>query len=478
MQSMTVISSVRWVALAQFSRVGAQLVSAAVLTRFLAPSDYGLMAMAMTITNLAFLFRDIGATPAIIQRPALSDAIKSTVFWINLLLGLAVALALLAVAYPVAQFYGEPRLIGVIAALAMVFPVSGLGILHQALLERESRFDLLARAEVTGAVVGLLASIALALHGAGIWSLVAQMLIAAVLNSAIVLYVCPFRAARRFCKQELASLIDDSASFSLFRVVTYFERNVDSLIIGKLLGSALLGIYALAIKIMLLPVQNLALVVSRAIFPALCRQRASRAAMADLYLRAVGAVSLVTAPAMAGIFVLREQLVECLFGAHWLEVANLLTWLAPAGFIQALTTGTGVVFLALGETRLLLRLGMFGATLMVAAFLIGPRWGIEAVAMCYLVANMINLLPCFYLSLKKLDIGLRKAAKTVGLPLLASLLMVLVLIAAMPAVDTLPAGAFVKLAILVAVGAAVYFFALLIVLRTDPADLKAMVAFR
>lgn len=306
---MRIISSVRWIALAQFSRIGAQLVSAAVLTKFVAPADYGLMALAMTITNLAFLFRDIGATPAIIQRAELSHAMKSTVFWTNLLLGLAVAVALLAAAYPVAKFYAEPRLAHVIAVLAIVFPVSSLAILNQTLLERDARFDLLARAEIIGAVIGLLASIGLAKNGAGIWSLVAQMLIAAVLNTIIVFHYSRFRPSRQFCKDELTSLIDASASFSLFRVVIYFERNVDSLIIGKLLGPTLLGVYSLAIKIMLLPVQNLAAVASRAIFPALCRQRASKPAMAALYLRSVGAVAMVTAPAMTGIYFLRQPFV-------------------------------------------------------------------------------------------------------------------------------------------------------------------------
>jgi PST family polysaccharide transporter len=240
----------------------------------------------------------------------------------------------------------------------------------------------------------------------------------------------------------------------------------------------LLGIYSLALKIMLLPVQNLASVASRAIFPALCRQRADKPAMAALYLRAVSAVALVTAPAMTGIFVLREPLVDFLFGPAWSEVAHLLKWLAPVGCIQALTTGTGVVFLALGETRLLLRLGVLGTSLMVASFLIGPAWGIEGVALCYLIANAINLLPCFYLSLKKLDIGLRDGAIAVGAPALASLLMCLALNAMSHTVNFMLAGAAARLVLLIALGAVVYLFILLVVLRKDATDLKALLAFR
>lgn len=475
---MRLIHSVRWIALAQGARIGAQLLSVAMLTKFVEPADYGLMAMAMTVTNLAFLFRDIGATPAIIRRPRLSSSLKSTVFWANVLLGLLVALALLGAAIPVAHFYGQARLAGVIAALALVFPLSSVAILHQALLEREARFAHLAKAEIAGAGAGLLLALALALAGAGIWSLVAQMLAAALVNSALLLRWCRFRPARLFSQRQLASLIDASASFSLFRLVTYFERNVDSLIIGKLLGAALLGVYSLAIKIMLLPVQNLATVLGRALYPALCRERASGPAMGQLYLRALGAVSLATAPAMAGVFYLRAPLVDLLFGPAWAVVAQLLTWLAPVGFIQAITSSTGVVFLAVNDTRLLLRLGVFGSALMVASFALGPRWGIEGVAQCYLVANAINLLPCFVLSLRKLGIGLGAGLASIGMPVLAALAMLAVLAVLGPPLARLAGAPALALAAQIALGAASYVLVVLLVLRTDGADWKTLVSLR
>ncbi len=478
--AMRIAASVRWIALAQGGRLAAQLISVAVLTRFIAPAEYGLMALAMTVTNLAFLFRDMGAAPAIIQRPVLTAALQATVWWINLALGLAVALVLVALAYPLGRFYDQPRLTEVIIVLALVFPVSALAMLHQTLLERDSRFDLLAQAELGGAIAGLAGALALALAGAGIWSLVLQMLVAALTTTLLLLRACPFRPARLFCRRELDALLGSSARFSAFRLVTWFERNVDSLIIAKLLGPALLGVYALAMKIMLLPVQNLAAVAARAIFPALCRQRGDTAAMGALYLRAVAAVSMATAPAMAGLFVLREPLVALLFGPGWAEVATLLKWLAPVGFIQALTTGTGAVFLALDQSRLLLRLGVLGTTLMVAAFVIGPRWGIEGVAACYLVANLLNLLPCFYLALRTLHLRWQAGAAAVGPSLIAALLMIAALDSLAAPLAQLHSGPAAGLAWRVLAGAICYGAALLalLALGKGSAGLRRLMAWR
>ena len=74
---MSVIASVRWIALAQATKIGTQLVSVTVLARLLEPRAYGLMAMAALAMNLAYLFKDLGTGVAIINLPALREEVTS-----------------------------------------------------------------------------------------------------------------------------------------------------------------------------------------------------------------------------------------------------------------------------------------------------------------------------------------------------------------------------------------------------------------
>ena len=115
----SLLSNVRWAAVAQASRVGGQLVSLAVLSRLLPPSDYGVMAMAGVVTALVSMLRDMGTGAAIIQRKDLTPELTCTVFWMNVGLGAALALMLAFGSSALGIFFSEPQLPGVLLALAL-----------------------------------------------------------------------------------------------------------------------------------------------------------------------------------------------------------------------------------------------------------------------------------------------------------------------------------------------------------------------
>lgn len=474
---MGMVASVRWAAVAQGARVVAQLISTAVLARLLPPSAYGLMAMAMTVTNLVFLFRDLGTSVAIIQRGELSESMVCTVHWLNVGMGIASAVLLCAGAHPLALVFGAPQLEWMIVLLASVFPIAGIGLVHQALMERNSRFRDLARIEAISAFGGLIVAICLAAAGAGIWSLVCQMVFSTLLSTVQLVMTSPWKSRLIFVKKDLVEIMQTGTDMTLFRLFIYLEQNIDSIVIGRLIGSSALGIYSMAYKVMLLPLQNLTAVASRTLLPALSRNQHALRTMGILYLRSVSLVCVVTAPMMAGAFILREELVVILFGPRWAEVAELLKWLAPVGFIQSVTTGTGVVFMALGKSRQMLKLGMFGAVLQVGAFLLGVRWGIEGVAASYLIANILNFLPCFFMANRLLKITLVDALQALAKPIGSACFMLLVLYVLVPSIDAVGLHLLNGFVLKVLIGASAYVFALFVLMRQSMVDILALARF-
>lgn len=474
---MGLVSSVRWVAVSQAARVGSQLVSVAVLARLLPPSSYGLMAMAMTVTNLAYLFRDLGTGAAIIQRKQVADDLLCAIYWLNVCLALALAAVLVAIAVPVARAYREPQLAAVLATLALAFPLSSIGTVQGALLERESQFRTWARIETVSAVAGLALAITLALLGAGVWSLVGQMLLATALTACQLALAAPWRPRAVFPLAALRDVAGFGAQLSLFQGLVYLERNADGMIIGRVLGSAALGLYAMATKIMLFPLQNITGAASRALLPAMSRRQGSLAEVARLYLRATSTIALVTAPMMAGLYYLREPFVLLALGPRWVAVAGLLKWLAIVGFVQSITASTGAVFVSLGKSRLLLGLGLYGSALQVGSFVVGVRWGIEGVTACYCIANLLNVLPVSVLAMRSLQIAPRAAMLAVGKPMLAAAAMVLCLWLqdGMLAAAGLSAAALCTISI--ATGAAVYGFVLFVLLQQDASAMRALLRF-
>src|SRR5687767_2365409 len=126
-----------------------QIVSTIVLARLLAPEDFGLMAIIFALTSFAPMLIDCGLADVTVQRKTISNAQVSTLFWINLGIGCAVAGLLVLGSGPIAAIYHQPRLQPMAAAFGLTFIFSALAMQHMALLRRSMRFTDLAVIETT-----------------------------------------------------------------------------------------------------------------------------------------------------------------------------------------------------------------------------------------------------------------------------------------------------------------------------------------
>ena len=471
---MAAAANARWVLLSQVVRILCQLTSVTVLARLLPPRAYGIMALAIVVTNLAYLFRDLGTSAAIIQAETLRESLKNTVHWTNVALGVAVGAGVAASAPVMAAIFHELQLRNVLLLMALVFPISAFSLAHQALLERTSRFASVVLAEVVASVAGVVVAILAAISGAGVFSLALQLVATSVLATVLIVRSSDFRPVRQWCRADFYSIVHFSGNLSLFNFINYFIRNADSMVIGRLLGAIPLGIYFIGYRIMLFPVQNLSYVAARALFPVMSRNIERPQQVAELYLRSLGLIALVSAPLMAGLFALRELFVVTVLGGKWHAVVAILAWLAPIGFIQSLVSTAGSVSMARGRTDLLVRLSILSAALQLPAFVIGARWGIEGVAKCYLVANILLAVPTLHFVGALVGVTLRMLLRSVGMCALLAVLMSMLLV-----LIKVPAAAVVhddrlRLIVLVMAGALFYWLAGRQLLRAQIASLRLL----
>src|SRR5713226_612114 len=158
---------------AQAANFTLRIGSLMVLAQLLDPKDFGLVGMVTAFTGVLNLFRDFGLSTATVQRVDVTDEQVSTLFWINVLVGVALGILLIAMAPVVVAFYHEPRLLWVTIILATSFVFNGFGVQHTALLERQMRFTALAAIDIFALLVSTIIGISMALAGFGFWALVA-----------------------------------------------------------------------------------------------------------------------------------------------------------------------------------------------------------------------------------------------------------------------------------------------------------------
>src|SRR5262249_18897970 len=150
-----------------------QSVSTVVLARLLTPVDFGIVAMVTAVTGLGQAFADFGLSEATIQRKEITHNQVSTLFWINVAIGLGLMLVTMGAAPVLAWFYREPRLKDITFLMSLTFLISSLRVQHDALLKRQMRFLSLAVRDVASWGVAVPVAIAMAWRGAGYWALAA-----------------------------------------------------------------------------------------------------------------------------------------------------------------------------------------------------------------------------------------------------------------------------------------------------------------
>ena len=377
--SRRVATGASWSAVASIGAQVIQFAGSLVLARLLTPADYGAMASVYVITGFAVLFFELGLAGAVVALRDPTEADLSTAFWINALGGVVLTGVLAAAGPLVAAIFGDPRLVGLTPLAGLTFLV-GVGSIHSALLARELRFRAIAAITASSAVAGMATTIGLAASGIGVYALALGPVAMSLTNSALSWAIVPWRPRRFIVRSALSRLWSFSGGQLGFNIVDYWGRNADNFMIGRWVGAASLGFYNKAYNLMLLPVQQVATVLGRVMFPALAAMKEDRARVAEGYRRALRMINLLTVPALVGLAGTAPGLVPLLWGDQWVDAVPFLVVLSLAGVPQCLSTSVTWLYQSQNRTGRMFRMGVvtsvLGLVLMVVGLVLGGAIGV------------------------------------------------------------------------------------------------------
>lgn len=375
---------------AQGVRLACQFASVIVLSRLLAPEDFGIVAMAAPVMGFVGLFQDLGLTQATVQKKHITHAEVNALFWINM--GISVLLAgILVLAAPLAaRFYEEAGVGMLVAALSLQILVSGAGGQHHAILNRRMQFGRLAVLDSVSAVVGLGVAIVWALTDPGYWALYAGGLATAVTATTMAWAASGWRPGWPRWVASAGDLVNFGAGITGFNFANFFARNLDNVLIGRYRGNEELGLYDRAYKLLLFPLQQVTNPLSKVMVPALSRMTDEPHRYRHAYLRVAPILLLVTLPGVAVAVALADVLVPFALGQQWAGSALIFQALGFAGLLQSLNNPSGWLFISQGRSAEFMRWGIVTAVTSVVAFVIGLPYGAYGVAVAYAASEYLR----------------------------------------------------------------------------------------
>src|SRR5262245_11536966 len=313
----------------QALRVVLRLASMMILARLLAPEDFGLQGMVLAITGFVNLFKDAGLGLATVQQDVITHEQTSTLFWINAGLGTVLGGLLAALSPALATFYGEPRLQAMAMVSAMAFVVNGLGVQHQALLQRNLRFAAGGVIDITSMLVGAVAGVPMAKAGFGYWALVAMTVTTPAVATAGMWLAIPWvPSLPKRVPGGLKSMLHLGGTWTFVGLVSYVSYNIEKVLLGRYWGAIPLGLYGRAYQLVSLPTELMNSVGTVAV-SALSRLQQDVDKLRRAFTACYSLVVSLTIPVTFICALAAEEIVGVVLGRQWKESAAILRRLAP-----------------------------------------------------------------------------------------------------------------------------------------------------
>jgi len=375
---------IAWSAGAKWSGQVVSWVAFLFVTRLLAPSDFGLVGMALLYCGLLQVVTDAFGT-AVTTLRELSAEQLAQLNSVALCVGFLASLLSCVLAIPIGYFFRSPRLPFVIVVMSSMFLVSGLRTVPYSLLYKDMRFRLLSILDTVQAIAQAGTMLTLAWLGFGYWALIIGNIVGAAVLAALQVSWRPSRFAR-----PKYSSIQSAMTFSRHIVVTniswYGYTNADFLVAGRVLGQSALGAYTLAWSLATIPLEKVAAIVGKVSYSYLSAAQNDHAALRR-YLRILTeGLSIITFPATIGMAFVAGDFVRLVLGIKWQSAILPLEILAFYAAFRCIAMLVPSILIATGETRFVMRTTQAGLILLPAAFYVGSRWGPSGIAFGWVAA--------------------------------------------------------------------------------------------
>lgn len=338
-----------------------------VLAAIVGPEAFGLVAMALVYLAFIQMLVRQGMVPALVQRERLDPPHINSAFWLILASGIVLTFGSVLLSGWWADVNRTPDLEQVIDALSVVILLQSLVVVQEALLSREMDFRSLAVRTNSAALIGGVVGVGAAFAGLGVWALVIQHIVKALIDVVVLWRLSDWRPRLVFDWRAAKDLLGFSASATLAGFGAFANSRADALIIGLFFGPTAVGLYRLAARLVDLVVEVTVRSFQIVSLPELSRLQSDRRRFADRIVSMINSSAVIAFPGLA-ILAGASETVMSVMGEEWAAAGTPLSVLSLAGAVAVFTLFTGPVAMAVGRPNILALVTWMSAAISAAAF--------------------------------------------------------------------------------------------------------------
>jgi O-antigen/teichoic acid export membrane protein len=402
-----------------------------VLSRELGPDGYGTLALALGITGMVMQFAEGGTAQAaarfIAERhgdPRRIAAVVGMALRYRILTALAITVALIALADPIANLYDAPELVWPLRVLAVAFFGQNLTMFARtqlvAMRSAGKTFALL----TSESAVEFTASVSLVVLGAGVTGAAAGRAVGYLFGTVLGIVLMTRLLRHSLLRAEPSPVsrrefLGYAGAMTAVGVTSTIFNKLDVLLLGAYVSTAAVGIYSAPLRLVgLITYPGRAL--SQGIAPRLARHPDQPQNVGALE-RGMRYIMVLQAVTVAYLLVWAEPIVTLTLGDQFLESAEVLRALAPVAFLAGLApmVQSPLNYAGVGSRRIPVGIATIVVTAAIDVILI-PEIGILGAAVGNGVGSAVYIGWHLWLCHTILGLPLRRLALSAVRGLLAA----------------------------------------------------------
>lgn len=421
------ISGMIWSALQRYSTMIIQFISGIILARLLTPYDYGCIGMLMIFVVLAESFIDSGFGSALIQKKHPTQEDYSTIFFWNLGMAVLLYVVLYFSAPAIARFYKIPLLCDVLRVQGVILFIYAFNIVQRNQLQKKLNFKVLSIVTITTSIVSLVVTIVMAYHGYGVWSLVTQFILTALIPALAFWFYIKWRPQLTFSWHSFKGLFSFGSYMFLTNILNQFSQQIQGLLIGKFYNPSTMGYYSKAFSTEKLASTSISQVITQVIYPLYAEMQDDKERLKSVIKSLTGILSYVTFPLLFILLLCAKSIFVLLYSDKWLGSVPYFQVLCIAGFAVCLQSVNLQAIAAIGEGKTML-VGtvikrIVGITAIVGGLFLG---GMKGLLLGVVFNSWFSYLYDIYLVQKYIGLRCSEQIKNLFLVLFFSSLVALI----------------------------------------------------
>lgn len=382
-----VISGIAWASLERFGSLALQFIVNTVLANLLLPDEFGYIGVLSIFMAISQVLIDGGFATAIIQRQNPTRADYSTIFTWNLGLALTMYALLFATAPLIAAFFKLPLLTDIVRWFCFTLVLNALGQLQMVKMRKEMAFRFIAITTLTSYTVGGAAGIWMAVHGYGVWSLVAMSLINSGMTMLIYNLLSGWHPSLGISAASFRRLFGYGGYLLGATILQEAARNAQSIIIGRRFSQYQVGLYSQAYKLDQINSYAVPQVLVQVMFPFYSQIQDDSEKLRSVLASNVRAIAFLIFPVLTTLIIVADPLITWLWGDAWRPCVPYFQILCAGGLFTSLQNINFYAVAARGHSRVLFKWSIYKWSALGVLLLCGMWFGVEGLMWAMAISN-------------------------------------------------------------------------------------------